>query len=63
VVLNLMKNWQLFMNIKVKYTIFVVMVVGVFLSENHESGKKMFRWENSRTFDKTLKIVLLHNDN
>lgn len=51
------------MNIKVNYTIFVVMVVGVFLSKNHESGKKMFRWENSRTFDKNLKIVLLHNDN
>ena len=51
------------MNIKVNYTIFVVMVVDVFLSKNHESGKKMFRWENYRTFDKNLKIVLLHNDN
>jgi hypothetical protein len=58
-----MKNWQLLMNIKVNYTIFVVMVVDVFLSKNHESGKKILRWENSHTFDKTLKIVLLYNDN
>ncbi len=51
------------MTIKENCTIFVVMVVGEFLSKNHESGKKMLRWENYRTFDKTLKIVLLHNDN
>jgi hypothetical protein len=31
------------MNIKEKYTIFVVMAVGAFLSKNHESGKKMLR--------------------
>jgi len=51
------------MNIKENYTIFVVMGVCVFLSKNHENGKKMLRWESYHTFDKTLKIVLLHNDN
>ena len=51
------------MNMKEKCTIFVVMAVGEFLSKNHESGKKMLRLENSRTFDKTLKIVVLYNDN